>query len=294
MMVTNKKQEKFWYFLFVFPALFAFIFVVIIPFFIGIGYSFVSWNGLATSKTTFVGLQNYRQLFSDVRFGSSAVHTIIFTVLSVLFINILGLLFALMVTTKLKINTVARTLFFMPNLIGGLILGYIWKFILSDTFKAIGEQTGWTKLFFNWLLDPTASLWALVVVITWQMAGYVMIIYITGIQSVPDEVIEASIIDGAGRVRRFFSITLPLIMPSVTICTFYTLSNCFKMYDTNLSLTNGGPGTSTELFAMNIFNEIFSFSHFGYGQAKAIIFFLFIAAITLTQVAITKRKEVQL
>jgi raffinose/stachyose/melibiose transport system permease protein len=139
-------------------------------------------------------------------------------------------------------------MFFMPNLIGGLILGYIWRFILSDAFKAIGERTGMTSIFFNWLLVPHAALVSLVVVITWQMAGYVMIIYITGIQSVPDEVMEAAVIDGATGWKRFFRIELPLIMPSVTICTFYSLSNCFKIYDINLSLTGGGPGVSTEMF----------------------------------------------
>ncbi|MFA6846454.1 MAG: sugar ABC transporter permease [Sphaerochaetaceae bacterium] len=293
-MVTNRKREHLWFFLFVFPAFFAFFIVVIIPFFIGIGYSFVSWNGLGTNPVSFVGMQNYKDLFQDVRFGESAIHTLVFTILAVVCINILGLVFALLVTSKLRINTIARTMFFMPNLIGGLVLGYIWKFILSDAFKTIGEHTGLTGIFFNWLLNPKASLAALVVVITWQMAGYVMIIYITGIQSVPDDVIEAATIDGAGPFRKFFSIVFPLIMPSVTICIFYSLSNCFKMYDTNLSLTGGGPGTSTELVAMNIFNEIFSYNHYGYGQAKAIFFFLFIAVVTITQVSITKRKEVQL
>lgn len=293
-MVTNRRKEGLWFFVFVFPAVFTFFIVVIIPFLIGIGYSFVEWDGLAMNPAKFVGLKNYGALFSDARFGESALHTLLFTVLSVLCINVLGLALALLVTSKLRVNTIARTMFFMPNLIGGLILGYIWKFILSDAFKAIGESTGMTNIFFNWLLHPNAALMAMVVVITWQMAGYVMIIYITGIQAVPDEVMEAATIDGAGACRKFFTIELPLIMPSVTICTFYSLSNCFKIYDINLSLTGGGPGTSTEMFAMNIFHEIFSYNHYGYGQAKAIMFFLLIAAVTITQVALTKRKEVQL
>lgn len=282
------------FFLFVFPALFAFFIVVIIPFFIGIGYSFLEWDGLAMNPSRFVGLNNFKALFLDSRFKDSASHTLIFTALSVVCINVLGLLLAVLVTSKLKINTVARTMFFMPNLIGGLILGYIWKFILSDAFKAIGERSGMTGVFFNWLLHPNSSLAAMVLVITWQMAGYVMIIYITGIQAVPEEVLEAATIDGADGWCKFFRIELPLIMPSVTICTFYSLSNCFKIYDINLSLTGGGPGTSTEMFAMNIFNEIFSYNNYGYGQAKAIVFFLLIAAVTVTQVALTKKREVQL
>lgn len=293
-MVTNVKRERLWFFVFVFPAVFAFFVVVIIPFLIGIGYSFVEWNGLAMEPAKFVGLANFRTLFDDARFGESALHTLVFTVLSVVCINVLGLALALLVTSRLRVNTIARTMFFMPNLIGGLILGYIWKFILSDAFKSIGESTGMTGVFFNWLLHPNSALVAMVLVITWQMAGYVMIIYITGIQAVPDEVMEAATIDGAGIWRKFFTIELPLIMPSVTICTFYSLSNCFKIYDINLSLTGGGPGTSTEMFAMNIFHEIFSYNHYGYGQAKAIVFFLLIAAVTITQVALTKRREVQL
>ena len=293
-MVSSKKADKFWYALFTVPALFAFLIVVIVPFIIGIGYSFVSWDGLAINKASFIGFDNYIRLFSDARFGSSALNTIIFTVFAVICINVVGLALALIVTSKLKTNTIARTMFFMPNLIGGLILGYIWKFILSDAFKAIGERTGLTGIFFNWLLSPRASLVALIVVITWQMAGYVMIIYITGIQAVPEEVQEAAKIDGASGIRRFFNVTFPLIMPSITICIFYSLSNCFKIYDINLSLTGGGPGTSTEMFAMNIYNEIFSYNNYGYGQAKAIIFFLLVAAITITQVVITKKREVQL
>ncbi|MGP1419744.1 MAG: carbohydrate ABC transporter permease [Sphaerochaetaceae bacterium] len=293
-MVANRKKNRLMFFLFVFPALFAFFIVVIIPFFIGIGYSFLEWDGLAMNPSRFVGLNNFKALFLDSRFKDSALHTLIFTALSVVCINVLGLLLAMLVTSKLKINTVARTMFFMPNLIGGLILGYIWKFILSDAFKAIGERSGMTGVFFNWLLYPNSSLAAMVLVMTWQMAGYVMIIYITGIQAVPEEVLEAATIDGADGWRKFFRIELPLIMPSVTICTFYSLSNCFKIYDINLSLTGGGPGTSTEMFAMNIFNEIFSYNNYGYGQAKAIVFFLLIAAVTVTQVALTKKREVQL
>ncbi len=293
-MVSNSKSQKGWYAFFVLPAVIIFSLVVLVPFIIGIGYSFVSWDGLALNSPEFVGFDNYVKLFSDSRFGQSALHTVIFTVFSVLFINILGLLLALLVTSKLRATTLARTMFFMPNLIGGLILGFIWKFILSDVFKAIGEKSGMTNVFFNWLIQPNSSLWALVLVITWQMAGYVMIIYITGIQAIPDEVIEASTIDGAGPVRRFFTIILPLIMPSITICIFYSLSNCFKIYDINLALTGGGPGTATEMIAMNIYNEIFSYNNYGYGQAKAIAFFFMIAAVTITQVILTKKKEVQL
>lgn len=283
-----------WYALFVLPLVFIFTTVVIIPFFIGVGYSFYSWDGLPLNPKVFVGFQNFVKLFSDQRFIASAGHTILFTFLSILTINILALSFALIVTTKLKVRNAMRTMLFMPYLIGGLILGYIWSFILGDAFKAIGEATGLTSIFFNWLLDPQFALYAMVVVSTWQMAGYIMIIYITGIQSIPEEVVEASYVDGAGFWTTLFKIKFPLIMQSFTICLFLTLSNCFKIFDVNLSLTGGGPYNSTEMFAMNIYNEIFSLNNYGYGQAKALFFFVVVAAFTLTQVAITKRQEVEM
>lgn len=283
-----------WYALFTLPLLIIFMAVVVVPFFMGIGYSFFSWDGMHLNPKVFVGMENYINLFSDAKFRASAVNTTVFTVVSVLSINLLALVFALIVTTKLKVRNLARTMLFMPYLIGGLILGYIWKFILGDAFKAIGESTGLNKIFFNWLLDPTFAMIAMVVVTTWQMAGYVMIIYINGIQSIPDDVVEAAGVDGAGFWHTLFYIKFPLIMQSFTICLFMTLSNCFKIFDVNLSLTGGGPYDSTEMFAMNVYNEIFSRSNFGYGQAKAIVFFFIVALFTLTQVLITKKREVEL
>lgn len=283
-----------WYALFVLPLVFVFITVVIIPFFIGLGYSFYSWDGLPLNPKIFVGISNYVKLFSDTRFLASAVNTVLFTFMSILTINILALAFALVVTSKLRARNAMRTMLFMPYLIGGLILGYIWKFILGDAFKAIGEATGLTSIFFNWLLDPQFAMYAMVVVATWQMAGYVMIIYITGIQSIPEEVVEASYVDGAGFWKTLLRIKFPLIMQSFTICLFLTLSNCFKIFDVNLSLTGGGPYNSTEMFAMNIYNEIFTQNNYGYGQAKALFFFVVVALFTLTQVAITKKQEVEM
>ncbi|MDR1643198.1 MAG: sugar ABC transporter permease [Clostridiales bacterium] len=282
-----------WYALFTAPLLSVFALVVLVPFFMGIGYSFVTWDGLPLNPMEFAGFGNYAALFSDGRFLDSAKHTMLFTALAIALINALALAFALVATSKLKTRNIARTMLFMPYLIGGLILGYIWKFILGDAFKAIGEATGLTSIFFNWLLDPTFALLATVAVTTWQMAGYIMIIYITGIQSIPEEVLEAAQVDGAGFWRTLFQIKFPLIMQSFTICLFLTLSNCFKIFDVNLSLTAGGPYLATEMFAMNIYNEIFSLSNFGYGQAKAVFFFIIVAGFTLAQVAATKKREVE-
>lgn len=288
----RRKKDLGWYALFTAPLIFVFATVVIIPFFIGIGYSFFDWDGMPLNPKIFVGIDNFVKLFSDTRFINTCVHTVVFTVIAVLLINVLGLTFALIVTSKLKTRNIGRTMLFMPYMIGGLILGYIWKFIFGEAFLAIGEATGLTDIFFSWLLDPVFALFALIIVATWQMAGYIMIIYITGIQGIPEDVIEAASVDGAGFWQILFRIKFPLIMPSFTICLFMTLSNCFKIFDVNLSLTGGGPNNATEMFAMNVYNEIFMMNNFGYGQAKAIVFFLVVAAITLVQVSITKKREV--
>ncbi len=293
-MNSRKKKDAAWYALFVLPVLAVFTIIVIIPFVIGIGYSFFSWDGLPVHEKKFVGLDNYVRLFSDTRFMVSAGHTLVFTLIAVVLINLLGLIFALVVTSKLKLRNILRTMLFMPYLIGGLILGYIWKFIFGEGLKTIGETIGRTDIFFNWLVDKDMALVALIIVATWQMAGYIMIIYITGIQGIPDDVLEAATVDGAGFWYTLIYIKLPLIMPSFTICLFMTLSNCFKIFDTNLSLTGGGPNNATEMFAMNIYNEIFKLNNYGYGQAKAILFLIVVAFFTLMQVSITKKREVEM
>lgn len=280
------KIKKGWYALFTFPLMLIFFMVVVIPFIIGIGYSFVEWDGFAKHDAVFVGLRNYIDVFSDKRFLSAALRTTVFTLIAVLSVNVFGLVFALLVTAKLKVRNLARTMLFVPYLIGGLILGYIWKSVFSEFFLSID----WG----NWLTDPTKSIIAMIVVTTWQLAGYVMIVYITGIMAIPDDVLEAAQVDGANYLQTLFRVKFPLLMPSFTICLFLALSNCFKIYDVNVSLTGAGPNNQSEMFSLNIYNEIFSLSNFGYGQAKAIIFFLIIAVITLVQVSMTKKKEVEM
>jgi len=281
-----KKTSKGWYALFTFPLLFAFVIVVIVPFVIGIGLSFVEWDGLAKHAMTFNGIENYIKVFSDARFVASAGRTTIFTLISVISVNLFGLVFALIVTTKLKTANLARTMLFVPYLIGGLILGFIWKSVFTELFISLD----WG----NWLTDKTKAMIAMIIVTTWQMAGYVMIVYITGLMAIPDDVIEAASVDGANYLKTLFKIKFPLLMPSFTICLFLTLSNCFKVYDVNVALTGTGPNYQSEMFSLNIYNEIFDLSHFGYGQAKAIIFFLIIAVITMIQVSITKKREIEM
>ncbi|MDR3335470.1 MAG: sugar ABC transporter permease [Treponema sp.] len=292
----NAKQRKdaCWYALFTGPTVFVFLTVVIIPFIIGIYYSFFSWDGIPLNPKILVGFGNYIKLFGDARFIRSGGLTICFTLMTVIITNVAGLFLAIIVTAPLKTGNLARTMFFAPHLIGGLLLGFIWNFIFTDVFKALGRISGMEKLFFNWLIDPAFAMYALVIVNAWRMSGYVMIIYIAGIQNIPIDVLEAASIDGANYRTRLVRIVMPLLVPSFTIAFFLTISNAFKIYDVNLSLTNGGPSMSTELFAMNIYMEIFKSNNFGYGQSKAIVFFLFVAAISVLQTYITKKREVEM
>ena len=280
--------------LFVIPSLFIFINVVIIPFVMGIIYSFTNWDGFAFKGSTFVGFTNYAAAFGDEKFVTAFKLTVGYTLVMIILVNIVGLSLALLVTSKIKGKNFFRGVYFLPNLIGGLILGFIWKFIFTKFFEQFGEITHTKGIFFNWLDDPTAAFWALVVVGVWQMAGYVMVIYIASIESISEEVMEAADIDGANSWTKFKKITLPLIAPAFTISLFITLSNSFKQYDTNLSLTNGGPFGSTELVTMNIFSTAFSYNKYAQAQAKSIIFFLVIMVITVLQIYTTKKREVDM
>ncbi len=278
---------------FVGPAFLAFVAIVLIPFFNGIYYSFTDWNGV-TGQLNMVGLDNYhRILFEDEQFRASFWITTKYTLVAVVLTNIVGFLLALLLTMNIKTRNILRTVFFMPNLIGGLILGFIWQFIYVKGFESIGALTGWSLFELPWLGDAQTAFWGIVIVAIWQGGGYVMVIYIAALQNVPTDLLEAAKIDGANRLKMLRHITLPMIMPSITICLFLTISWSFKVFDTNLSLTNGGPFKSTEMLALNIYTESFVNNNYGLGSAKAVIFFLVVAAITVTQVYLTKKREVE-
>lgn len=292
--MNKKVKGKITTALFVIPSLFVFINVVIIPFIMGTVYSFTNWDGFAFKGSSFVGFKNYSDSFGDGKFLSSFWLTTKYTIAMIILVNIIGLSLAILVTSKIKYKNFFRGVYFVPNLIGGLVLGFIWQFVFTKLFQSIGEMTHTSKIFFNWLNDPTMAFWALVIVGVWQMSGYVMIIYIASIQSISEEVLEAADIDGANKWSIFKNITLPLIAPGFTISLFITLSNAFKQYDTNLSLTNGGPYGKTELITMNIFQTAFSSNKYAQAQAKAIMFFLVIMVITIIQIYITKKREVEM
>ncbi|QAA34999.1 carbohydrate ABC transporter permease [Clostridium manihotivorum] len=292
--MNKKYKNKITTALFVIPSLFIFVNVVIIPFIMGVIYSFTNWDGFAFTGASFVGIKNYISAFQDGKFAASFLLTTKYVIAMTILVNIVGLSLAMLVTSKVKFKNFFRAVYFLPNLIGGLILGFIWKFVFTKLFENLGQMTHTSKIFFNWLDNPTAAFWALVIVGVWQMAGYVMIIYIASIESISDEVLEAADIDGASAWTKFRKVTVPLIAPAFTVSLFVTLANSFKQYDTNLSLTNGGPFGSTELISMNIFSTAFGYNKYAEAQAKSIMFFLVIMIITIVQISITKKKEVEM
>lgn len=284
--------ERFTFFLFILPALFFFVNVVIIPFISGIIYSFTDWDGFSFVGSGFVGMDNYVSALQDPKFISSFLFSFQYSLALLILVNVIGFFLALLVTSKIRTRNLLRSVYFMPNMIGGLILGFIWQFIFSKLFVQIGEVLSAENAFFNWLIDERMAFWSLVIVSIWQQAGYVMIIYIAGLQSISSDVKEASQIDGASGVKQLVHVTLPLMIPSFTINLFLTLSYALKQYDINLSLTNGGPYGTTEMVAMNIFQSAYRYNNFAEAQAKAVIFFFVIMVITLLQVNLTKKKEV--
>lgn len=284
---------KKWFWIFVLPILTAFSVVVIIPLVTGIYYSFTEWNGRVDQVPNFVGLKNYVTVMGDVGFKNAFFFTTKFTLVSIVVVNVVGFSLALLVTRKLKMSNFMRTVFFMPNLIGGLILGFIWQFIFVGVFQTIGEVFNIAPLQ-GWLSNEKTGFWGLVIILTWQMAGYLMVIYIAALQNIPKELIEAAEIDGATSWEKTRHIIIPMVAPAFTISIFLTLANSFKLFDQNLALTNGGPGNSTEMLALNIYKTAFTFTKFGEAQAKAIIFFIIVAAVTLVQVYFGKKKEVEM
>lgn len=287
------KKSKMGFWAFVLPSLIPFIMVVIIPAIWGLGYSFTDWNGIA-KEVNFIGFDNYVQVFThDKDFMKAFLFTTAFAVCAVIGVNLVGFCLALLVTTKIRFTTFMRSIFFMPNLIGGILLGFTWQFIFVQAFGSLSKtfHIPWLD---NWLSTTLTGFLGLLIVVIWQLSGYMMIIYIAQIQSISDSLLEAARIDGATYYQTLKRVILPLVAPAFTIGLFLSLSTCFKLYDQNLSLTNGGPFNSTEMLALNIYNSAFKYNELGIAQAKAVIFLFIVAAIGLTQLYISKRKEVEM
>ncbi|WP_138316088.1 carbohydrate ABC transporter permease [Rhodoluna limnophila] len=269
-----------------------FFIVLVVPFSQGLFLTFTDWNGFDFNK--FVGLDNYARSFEDERFWATLGFTASFVVVSIILTNVVAFSLALLVTAKLRSANIFRTFFFVPNLIGGVILGVIWQFIFNRALVSIAKNYEWPEFFqSSWLNETDTAFWALIIVTTWQASGYMMIIYITGLMSVEQDVLEAARIDGAGALRTLFSIKMPLMAQAFTISLFLTLRAGFMAYDVNVALTGGGPFRTTELISAHIFNEAFVYGNFDTGQSKAVMMFLIVAIAATVQVAISKRMEVQ-
>lgn len=282
-MIRMKRHTKRYFPIFVLPTLVAFTIAFIIPFVLGIVLSFTEFTTVIDAK--WVGIKNYRAAFGNKEFLNALWFTVRFSIVSVATINVFAFLLALLLTKKIKGTNLFRTVFFMPNLIGGIVLGYIWQLIINGVLYHY-EVT----LTFS----PTYGFWGLVILMNWQMIGYMMVIYIAGIQNIPKDVMEAAMIDGARPLQILKSVTIPLVMPSFTICLFLTMSNSFKLFDQNLALTAGAPSKKTTMMALDIYNTFYgSVGSEGIGQAKAVLFFIIVALVAFIQLRITRDKEVE-
>ena len=267
----------------VLPTLVAFLLAFVIPFFMGIYLSFCEFSTVTNAE--WVGIENYISAFSNKDFINSLIFTVKFAVVAVITVNVFAFLLALLLTKGIKGTNIFRTVFFMPNLVGGIVLGYIWQSIINGVLANYG---------ITMLMDEKYGFWGLVILMNWQLIGYIMIIYIAGLQNIPQDVLEAASIDGATKLQTLIKVKLPMVMSSITICLFLTITNSFKMFDQNLALTAGGPANKTTMMALDIYNTFYGKVGFeGVGQAKAVIFFLIVAFIGISQVAYSRRKEVE-
>ncbi|MCB7305302.1 sugar ABC transporter permease [Bariatricus massiliensis] len=289
--MRNKNKGKD-FCMFALPGMFCFFAVVIIPFVYGVYLTLTDWNGVAKVKN-FIGLENFKGVMKDGQFWTSLGLTFKYVILVVLLVNVIAFLLAYLLTRGIKGQNFFRAGFFTPNLIGGIVLGYIWQFVFSRVFVNVGEATGWKLFGVSWLSDPTKAFVALVAVSVWQLSGYMILIYVAGFMGLSEDVMEAASIDGASGWVKMKSIIMPLMMSSVTICLFLTLSRAFMVYDVNLSLTAGAPYGTTEMAAMHVYEKAFTSRQFGVGQAEAFILFIIVACISGIQVYLTKKKEVE-
>lgn len=278
--------------LFAGPAVFVFIAVVVLPLIYGVYLTFTSWDGISDSKP-FVGISNYISVFNDKDFWHSLLLTVGYVAVSVILINFVAFLLAYLLTSGIKAQNFLRTGFFTPNLIGGIVLGFIWKFVFARALVSFGTTLGIGIFSTSWLSDPTKAFWAMVVVTIWQYSGYMMLIYVAGFMGVPKDLIEAASIDGATGFQATKHVTIPLMSSSFVICIFLSITRCFMVYDLNLSLTEGGPFAATRMVAMHVYKKAFEAKQYGVGQAEALVLFIVVAIVAITQIYLGKRKEVE-
>lgn len=294
------KQHRLVNTFFLAPTVFSFLMIIIIPFFLGLYYSMTDWNGVSP-HVDFVGFRNFARILTAPDFLYSLLITMAFTVINVLLVNLVSFSLSLIVTSKLRFRNFYRAGFFVPYLIGGIVLGYIWQFILNNILVAIGGALSIGVLQTSFLSRPDTVIWIMSAVNTWQYAGYIMLIYVAAIQGIPASLMEAAEVDGAGYFWRVFNILIPMMANAFTISLFLTLTTSFKQFDTNLTLTNGGPATrfmevpvkASQLLAMNIFNTATA-NRMAEAQAKAVVLFVTLVVVAMVQVSINKKKEVEM
>lgn len=292
-MGQNKKWYDFKFFLaFAAPTAFIFVTVMLIPFIYGLAMSFTDTNGVS-STNQFVGLQNYIKVFQDKVFWTSMVVTLKYVLGCVVLTNLLAFIIAYLLTTGIRGQNFLRAAFFTPNLLGGIVLGLVWRFVFQNALVYVGTSLHIPIFEQSWLADPNKALVTLIIVTVWQLSGYMMIIYVAGFMGISRDVLEAADIDGCNYWQKIVKVEAPLMVPSFIICLFLTLSRCFMVYDVNISLTKGEPFGSTVLVSLNIYREAFNNQNYGTGQAEAFLLFLIIAAISLTQVYSGKKMEVE-
>jgi len=298
--MTSRTKRKLTEFLFLLPTLIAFIMVIIIPFILGIYYSFTDWQGTG-AVSQMVGFENYKGIFQEAGFLHSFLVTLLFTVLNIITVNVVAFVISLLVTSEIRGRNIYRAGFFVPNLIGGIVLGLVWQFIFSNILPSIGVSLGWEGLSKSLISNKDTVMFTMVTVNTWQYAGYIMLIYVAAIQGISKSVMEAAEVDGARYWTRVTRIQVPLMANAFTISLFLTLTNSFKMYDVNVALTNGGPIAmfmnkpvqASELLALNIYQTAFKYNNMAQGQAKAVIFFIVLTIFSIIQVSWNKSKEVE-
>lgn len=281
------------YAFFVTPALVFFTMIILVPFLRAIVFSFQDWNGIS-NDILWAGWDNYNSILTDNGFRKSFSFTLRYVGVITVLLNLFGFILALVLNMSLRTRNFLRTAFFLPYVMGPVIIGFIWQFIITNLFAEIGEATRWSMFMKNWLSLPDYAFWSLVMVAVWQSVGYYMVIYLAALQGVPSDMLEAAEIDGAGKWKRLLHVVLPLIRPAMTINLFLAISSGFKAFDLNFSLTRGGPFGSTESIAYHIYLDAFTKNLFTLASAKAVVFFLVLASVTLIQVTVMKRKEVEM
>jgi raffinose/stachyose/melibiose transport system permease protein len=292
--MKKKQKAGIWYHvLFLGPASVLFTIAVVSPFVLSIFYSFTDWNGVS-NVPRFVGIKNFISIFTGKStFLKAASFTFSISIVNIILVIVIGTLAAVILSSRLPLRNVFRLAFYIPNIIGGMVLGFIWRFIFLFGIPAIGKITNLKFLENPWIGNPKTAFWALVVVFVWQNIGYVMVVMTAGFKSISNEVLEAAVIDGSTPVQSFFRIRIPLVMSYITICLFWTIAMAFKMFELCFSLTQGGPYGSTVTLAYGIYTDAFANSRYGLATAESLIFFIIVAGITSLQLTLTKRKELR-